>query len=165
MTLKYFQLLLTKIPISFDNRSHLRAWIAPSPSGRRQSHARPSSDRASHAACQRDSSLLLTELVWPTGSLRSSSPPPPALPSLPQKSACKKVSPFSSMISLIGSFIILLSHLVRTLTFPTPSSDCGLTISLMGTRTRRMAMEKLLVWGRVSMGTTRSGRKGSPLYT
>lgn len=25
-------------------------------------------------------------------------------------------------------------------------------------------MEKLLVWGNVSMGTTRSGKKGSPLY-
>ena len=34
--------------------------------------------------------------------------------------------------------------------------DCGLAISRMGTRTRRMAMEKLLVWGSVSTGTTRS---------
>ena len=48
-------------------------------------------------------------------------------------------------------------------------SDCGhvggLTMSSMVTRMRRMAMEKLLVWGNVSMGKTRSGRNGSPLYT
>ena len=38
-------------------------------------------------------------------------------------------------------------------------------MSSMVTRMRRMAMEKLLVWGNVSMGNTRSGRNGSPLYT